>query len=85
MHKTGTVGYAVGNTHTIACIRLLAQITFMGSGFFDGVAANFADGLTRINSIRRNMARHASIQVYYDSKSDKSRFDQMYIAAREFT
>jgi len=83
--KTGTVGFAVGNTHTIADIRLLAAITFLGSGFFDGIAANFADRFTRINSIRRNIARHPSIQAYYDKKTEKSRFDHMYIAAREFT
>ena len=48
LHKTGTVGYAVGNTHTIADIHLLAQISFLGSGFFDGIAANFADRFARI-------------------------------------
>ena len=85
LHKTGTVGYAVGNTHTIADISLLAQITFMGSGFFDGIAGNFADGFTRINSIRQKIANHRSIKAYYDKKSNKNKFDDMYIAAREFT
>ena len=85
LHKTGTVGYAVGNTHTIADISLLAQITFMGSGFFDGIAGNFADGFTRINSIRQNIANHRRIKEYYDGKSNKNKFDDMYIAAREFT
>ena len=75
--KTGTAGYAVGNTLTIADLRLLAQISFLGSGFFDGIAANFADRFTRIKSIRQNIAaRHQSIKTYYED--EKNRFDQMY-------
>merc|ERR1712025_772612 len=85
LHKTGTPGYAVGTSHTIADVHLLAHITFMGSGFFDGITANFADGLTRINSIRKKISMHESIKAYYDNKQGKSRFGDMYIAAREFT
>ena len=75
----------MGKTHTIACIRLLAQITFLGSGFWEGIPTNFADGFPRINSIRKNIASHESIKAYYDKKAEKSRYDDMYIQAREFT
>ena len=39
----------------------------MGSGFWDGIPADYANRFTRITSIRRNMANHQSIKAYYDS------------------
>ena len=83
LHKTGTVGYAVGNTHTIADIHLLAHITFMGSGFWDGIPADYANRFTRITSIRQNMASHGSIKAYYESKATKNNYDDLYITARD--
>ena len=85
MLKSGTVGYAVGNTHTFADIHVLVQITFMGGGYWDGIPSNYADGFARIKSICQKIASHESIKAYYDSKSEKSKYDDMYIAAREFT
>ena len=82
LHTTGTVGYAVGNTHTIACIHLLAHITFIGSGFWDGISID-SDKFPRITSIRKNIASHESIKAYYDRKGEKNKYDELYIAARD--
>ena len=84
LHTVGRVGYAVGRMHTLADVHILAHITFLGSGFYDGIPTNFADKYTRIKSICQRMAEHQSIKDYYDKKEVKSRFDQMYIAQREF-
>ena len=83
--KSGTVGYSVGNQHTFADIHVLALITFNGGGYYDGIPANYADGFARINSIRQKIAAHEIIKKYYDSKSEKSKYDNLYIKAREFT
>ena len=41
--KTGTEGFAVGDKPTIADVNIFAGVTFMGSGFFDGIPADIAD------------------------------------------
>ena len=84
LRTVGSVGYAVGHMHTLADVHILAHITFFGSGFWIGIPANYADGYTRIKSICQTMANHESIKEYYDKKAVKSRFDQIYIAQREF-
>ena len=64
-------------------------------GFFDAPAGlnpnpNFnpnpnlnANSFTRITSIRKKMASHASIKAYYDSKTAKNNYDDLYIKARD--
>ena len=39
--KTGTEGFAVGDKITIADVHLYASLTFLGSGFFDGIPADY--------------------------------------------
>ena len=82
LQKTGSGGYAVGNQHTIADIHIFAHITFMGSGFWDGVPTDFSDRFARITSIRQKIASHELIKKYYDSKGEKNKYDDLYIAAR---
>ena len=42
-----------------------------------------ANSFTRITSIRKKMASHASIKAYYDSKTAKNNYDDLYIKARD--
>lgn len=81
--KTGTEGFAVGDKITIADVHLYASLTFLGSGFFDGIPADYTKRFPRITSIIKQTANHKVVAAYYDSKQKKSKHDEMYIAARE--
>jgi len=81
--KTGTEGFAVGDKATIADVVLFGGLTFLGSGFFDGIPADYTNKFPRITSIRKKMANHKAIAAYYDSKKTKNKFDDLYIAARD--
>ena len=37
----------------------------------------------RITSIRKKVANHKAVAAYYDSKQTKSKFDDLFIAARD--
>ena len=73
----------MGNKHTIADIQILAHITFMGSGFWDGIPVDFSHRFARITSIRQKTASHERIKAYYDNKGEKNKYDDLYIAARD--
>ena len=53
LKQIGTEGYAVGNKHTIADTHVLTHLTFMGSGFWDGIPADFSNSFARITIVRR--------------------------------
>ena len=53
LNKFGMEGYAVGTKITIADIHVLALLTFMGSGFWDGIPADFSNSFARITIVRR--------------------------------
>ena len=53
LKQIGTEGYAVGNKHTIADTHVLTHLTFMGSGFWDGIPADFSNSFARITLVRR--------------------------------
>ena len=79
---TGTEGFAVGNKLSQADVYLFHVISFLGSGFYDGIPSDFADKFARIKSIRKNVGSNKAVVAYYDGKK-ASKFDKLYIAARD--
>jgi len=81
--NTGTEGFAVGNQLSLADVYLFHVISWIGSGFYDGIPADFADKFARIKSIRKNVGSNKTVAAYYDGKTTKNKFDTLYIAARD--
>lgn len=64
----GAGGHAVGDALTIADIKIFTALTFIVSGFFDGVPATALDGFSNIQAVRKTTALVPQIKSYYDTK-----------------
>jgi len=83
IQNTGTEGFAVGKQVSLADVYLFHVVSWIGSGFYDGVPSTFADKFVRIKSIRKNLGSNKALMAYYDGKPAANKFDKQYIAARD--
>lgn len=81
--KHGSDGFAVGKRLTVADVHIFHVISWLSSGFYDGIPADFADKHARLRSIRKAVGSHKVVAAYYDGKKEASKMETQYVSARD--
>mmetsp|Transcript_10766 Transcript_10766/g.31942 ORF Transcript_10766/g.31942 Transcript_10766/m.31942 type:complete len:235 (-) Transcript_10766:205-909(-) len=68
----GSGGHAVGESLTVADLKLFASCSFMISGFFDGVPPTALDTFSNIQRVRKTVASLPSVCSFYDARGSKA-------------